>query len=82
MNRQIYVNLPVRDLARSKEFFSALGFEFEPKFTDEKAASLIVGKDSYVMLLSETILQNVHEETSRRRHEEHRGAGVSLMRKR
>lgn len=53
MNRQIYVNLPVRDLARSKEFFSALGFEFEPKFTDEKAASLIVGKDSYVMLLSE-----------------------------
>ena len=53
MNRQIYVNLPVRHLERSKDFFSALGFGFEPKFTDENAACMIIGPDIYVMLLSE-----------------------------
>ena len=36
--RKIFVNLPVRDLERSKEFFRKLGFGFNPKFTDEKAA--------------------------------------------
>ena len=51
--RQIYVNLPVGDLKRSKEFFTTLGFEFNPKFTDEKAACLIINQDAYFMLLSE-----------------------------
>ena len=51
--RQIYVNLPVRDLKRSKEFFSKLGFEYNPKFTDENAACMILGPDAYVMLLAE-----------------------------
>lgn len=52
-HREIYLNLPVRDLPRSKAFFSKLGFEFNPKFTDDKAACMIVGAASYVMLLSE-----------------------------
>src|SRR5687768_17372936 len=51
--RQIYVNLPVRDLKRSKEFFSKLGFEYNPKFTDENAACMVLGPDAYVMLLAE-----------------------------
>jgi len=52
--RQIYVNLPVRDLQKSKAFFASLGFGFEPKFTDENAACMIVEKDSiYAMLLAE-----------------------------
>ena len=51
--RQVYINLAVRDLDKSKEFFSKLGFEFNPKFTDEKAACMIIGKDAYVMLLRE-----------------------------
>jgi predicted lactoylglutathione lyase len=51
--RQIYVNLPVRDLKRSKEFFSKLGFEYNPKFTDENAACMILGPEAYVMLLAE-----------------------------
>ena len=51
--RQIFVNLPVGDLERSKRFFSALGFRFDARFTDEKAACLIVNEGaSYVMLLS------------------------------
>ena len=53
MQRQIYVNLPVRDLERSKRFFAHLGFAFEPKFTDEKAACMVVSDNIYVMLLTE-----------------------------
>jgi hypothetical protein len=52
--RQIFVNLPVKDLERSKEFFSSLGFGFDAKFTDDKAACLVIEKDSiYAMLITE-----------------------------
>ena len=51
--RLLFVNLPVRDLKKSMEFFSLLGFEFNPKFTDENAACMIISDKAYVMLLSE-----------------------------
>jgi predicted lactoylglutathione lyase len=51
MAKQIYVNLPVRDLKKSIEFFSKLGFEFNPQFTDENATCMIVGENQFVMLL-------------------------------
>ena len=57
MNRQMFVNLPVRDLARTKEFFAALGFSFNPQFSDEAAACMIVGTDSFVMLLAESFFK-------------------------
>jgi predicted lactoylglutathione lyase len=57
MTRQIYVNLAVKDLKRSLAFFGRLGFEFNPKFTDEKAACMIVNENAYVMLLSEPFFQ-------------------------
>ncbi len=53
MSREIYVNLPVRDLEKSKEFFSGLGFTFNPQFTDDKAACMVVSDKAYVMLLTE-----------------------------
>jgi uncharacterized protein len=53
MARQIYVNLPVRDLKRSVGSFASLGFGFEPRFTDENAACMIIGENIYVMLLVE-----------------------------
>ena len=54
MARQIFVNLPIRDMARSQAFFRALGFDFNPQFTNEQGACLVVEKDSiYVMLLVE-----------------------------
>ncbi|HEV7919583.1 MAG TPA: VOC family protein [Thermoanaerobaculia bacterium] len=53
MSRELFVNLPVRDLPKSMEFFSALGFTFNRQFTDEKAACMIVSDKAYVMLLSE-----------------------------
>ncbi|MEX5746916.1 VOC family protein [Massilia sp. X63] len=57
MNKQIYVNLPVKDLERSKAFFGALGFSFNPQFTDQNAACMIVSQDIYVMLLTEPFFQ-------------------------
>ena len=52
--RQIFVNLPVRDLERTMAFFRGLGFGFDKRFTDDKAACMILREQaSYVMLLSE-----------------------------
>lgn len=48
---KIFVNLPVSDLNRSKEFFGKLGYEFNPQFTDENAACLVISEDIYSMLL-------------------------------
>ena len=52
-SRMLFVNLAVRDPRRSMAFFSKLGFEFNPKFTDEKAACMIISQNAFVMLLSE-----------------------------
>jgi len=54
MTRQLFVNLPVKDLAKTVEFFTALGFSFNPDFTDENASCMIVNDDAYVMLLVES----------------------------
>lgn len=52
MPTKIFVNLPVRDLARSKAFFGALGFTFNAQFTDETAACMVIADDIYAMLLT------------------------------
>ena len=53
MATQIFVNLPVRDLNKTVEFFTKLGFKFNPQFTDENATCMIIGDDIFVMLLVE-----------------------------
>jgi predicted lactoylglutathione lyase len=53
MATKIFVNLPVKDLKRSVEFFLKLGYHFNPQFTDETAACMIVSEDIYVMLLTQ-----------------------------
>jgi predicted lactoylglutathione lyase len=53
MATQIFVNLPVKDLNKSVEFFTKLGFTFNPQFTDENATCMIVGENNFVMLLVE-----------------------------
>ena len=50
--RKLFVNIPVSDLERSIEFFEALGFTFNPQFTDATATSMLVGEDAYFMLLT------------------------------
>ena len=53
MHSEIYVNLPVRDLKRSVDFFSKLGYTFNAQFTDENATCMILGDKLYAMLLTE-----------------------------
>lgn len=57
MPTRIFVNLPVRSLARAVAFFEHLGYHFDPKFTDENAACMIVGDNIFVMLLVEPFFQ-------------------------
>jgi predicted lactoylglutathione lyase len=52
MATKIFVNLPVSNLKKSIEFFTKLGFTFNPQFTDETATCMIVGEDIFVMLLT------------------------------
>jgi predicted lactoylglutathione lyase len=53
MSTKIFVNLPVRDLDRSIDFFTDLGFSFNPQFSDENAGCLVISDDIYAMLLVE-----------------------------
>jgi uncharacterized protein len=53
MSRLIFINLPVNDLAASREFFGGLGFTFDEKFSDESCACMVVSEQAYVMLLDE-----------------------------
>lgn len=57
MARQIFVNLPVKDLKRSVAFFTALGYRFDPRFTDDNATCMIVGENIFVMLLVESFFR-------------------------
>lgn len=57
MVKQIFVNLPVKDLNKSIEFFTHLGFTFNQQFTDENATCMIIGENIYAMLLLEKFFQ-------------------------
>lgn len=52
MTRMLFLNLPVADLPRAMDFWSALGFAFNPQFTDENAACLVISEHAGVMLLT------------------------------
>jgi uncharacterized protein len=54
---KIFVNLPVKNLNRSVEFFTKLGFSFDKQFTDETATCMVVSEDIFVMLLTEEKFQ-------------------------
>jgi uncharacterized protein len=53
MATKIFVNLPVKDLTTTMNFFTQLGYKFNQQFTDEKAACMVISDDIYVMLLTE-----------------------------
>jgi len=54
MANHIYVNLPVKDLKRSMRFFEQIGFSFNPQFTDDNAACLVIGENIFAMLIKES----------------------------
>jgi uncharacterized protein len=53
MGTKIFVNLPVKSLKKSVDFFTKLGFTFNAQFTDDTATCMIVAEDIFVMLLTE-----------------------------
>jgi uncharacterized protein len=53
MAKQIFVNLPMKDLSKSMEFFTQLGFSFNSQFTDDKAACMVISENIFAMLLIE-----------------------------
>lgn len=53
MAKKIFVNVAVKDLAKSVVFFTKLGYSFNPKLTDEHATCMIIDENMYVMLLTE-----------------------------
>ena len=59
MARQIFVNLPIKSMERSQAFFRALGFGFNPQFTNEQGACMVINDGaSYAMLLVEPFFQS------------------------
>jgi len=61
MHKQIFVNLPVKDLQRSVAFFGKLGYTFNPQFTDENATCMILGDNLFAMLLVEPYFRSFIE---------------------
>lgn len=51
MHSQIFVNLPIADMAKSQAFFKALGYSFNPDFTNDQGAALVLGDNLFAMLL-------------------------------
>lgn len=66
--KQIFVNLPVKDLRVSIDFFTKIGFSFDQNFTDENATCMIINENIYAMLLTEKfystfIMKNIADTT-------------------
>lgn len=52
MATKIFVNLPVQDLEKSKDFYTKIGFSINPQFTDHTAACVVITEDIYAMILT------------------------------
>ncbi|MGH3714073.1 MAG: VOC family protein [Micromonosporaceae bacterium] len=63
MATKIYVNLPVKDLSRTRDFWSKVGFTFNELFSDENAAGMVIDDEAgiYAMLLTEEFFQSFHK---------------------
>jgi len=63
MIRAIFVNLPVKDLQKSVTFYEALGFSFNPRFSNDKGACLVISDSIQAMLLTESFFQGFTPKT-------------------
>nr|WP_229753644.1 VOC family protein [Paenibacillus segetis] len=53
-----FINLPVKDLKQAIDFFTQLGFSFNPQFTDDNATCMIINDNTFAMLLVESYFKN------------------------
>jgi predicted lactoylglutathione lyase len=61
MSRMTFINLPVKDLAKATEFFTKLGFSFDPMFTDDNATRMIINDETSAMLVTEPFFKGFIE---------------------
>lgn len=61
--KNIFVNMSVNDLNKSMDFFTKLGFEFNPQFTSENGACLILGDNIFGMLLTKEFFSTFTSKT-------------------
>lgn len=52
MSKQVFINLAVKDLQKSQNFYTALGFTNNPQFSDETAKCMVWSESIFVMLLT------------------------------
>ncbi|WP_279102728.1 VOC family protein [Gordonia bronchialis] len=64
MHSKIFINLPVADVDRSREFFTELGYSFDEAFSDEKAVCLVLGENMVAMLLQRDFFGSFHPVTT------------------
>ncbi len=57
MNSKLFVNLAIKDLEKTKQFYTKLGFSFNTQFSNEEGVCMIIGPDNYVMLLTEKLFK-------------------------
>lgn len=62
-HQQIFVNLPIKDMARSQTFFKSLGYSFNPQFTNDMGACMVLGENLFGMLLVESFFQTFTKKT-------------------
>src|SRR3546814_7262906 len=80
MATKVFINLPVKDLNKSKAFFEGLGYSFNPQFSDENAACMVISDNIFAMLLVESYFQTFTKKpVSDARSEEHTSELQSLM---
>lgn len=65
MATQIFVNLPVSDLARSIKFYAALGWAHNPEFTGDEASSIVISEHIYLMAVTEKFFATMTEDAPR-----------------
>lgn len=58
MATQIFLNLPVKDLLKTREFFAKLGYTFNEQFSNESGACMVISETIYVMLLTEPFFKS------------------------
>lgn len=79
MSRQIFVNLPVKDLNKAIAFFAQLGFTFNPQFTDNTATCMVISDDISVMLLTEAKFQTFTPKALCDDTKKHRSVGLFVL---
>jgi predicted lactoylglutathione lyase len=57
MQTQLFINLPVKDIQKSMDFFTSLGFTFNAQFTNDQAACMVIGENIFAMLVTEAFFQ-------------------------